>query len=357
MNNKNLFLCFFCLLLCFLGRAFPENISKLGQDILSKCHLIVQGKPLKSILLPQGGKLIPMKVNSIYYGKAKISQTIHIVYLEVPSFSEQEEWIVFLKALPSGQMYECVGDFSLKEKEGAAKLLALEKIIQIESIPEENQKKKHYLESCLDGLKAQDAWTRVHWLKEWKHLVSHKPDVLDQSLLPKLQEIYDSIVDHDIRDEIRKYLIKLKKQNPQEEKETTQSLLWEKIKQAEKKLKTGSSLEEKIQALQILGFFPCSFSQKALLLSLEDPSPSIQALAAFYLGNQESSKAIPALMKILQSESHIHVKKNAIRSLGKLRAKEAIPLIQEYLSIPHTKEIAQRVLKALSSQNYAGENP
>ena len=352
MLYKKFYFCYFCLLLCFVARALPEHISKFGKDVLSRCHLIVKGSPLKTIALPQGGKLIPLQVHSIYYGKAKISQSLYIVFLEIPSFAEKEEWVVFLKALPSGQMYESIGDFSFKDKEAAYKLLALEKIIQIESVAEENQKKKYYLESCLNGLNAQDAWTRVHWLKEWQHLISHDPDALDQSLFQRLKEIYDSIVDNDIREEIQKNLIKLKKQQPKEEKKFTKSPFLVKFRQAEQKLRTDAPLEEKIQALQMLGFFPCSFSQQALIFALGDSSPHVQALAAFYLGNQQNHQAVPALIKVLKSNSPLRVKKNAIRALGQLRAKEAIPWIQEYIHIPYTKEIAQKTLQSLASQTY-----
>ncbi len=335
------------LMLGFLPEVFCEYISKFGKETLSRCNLIVKGNPLKTIHLPQGGKMVSFKINAIYYGKAKVSESIYIVFLDLPAFSGEEEWVFFLKTLPSGQMYESIGDFSVKDKESPQKILALEKMVLVESIPE-TQKKERYKEFCLEGMRADNAWTRFHWLREWRHLISGSPDVLEAEIFQRLQEIYESVVDSDLREEIKKNLLRIKKNKPEEGKKTSASLFWEKIQNAQKKLQESSSLEEKIQAVQLFGSFPCSVSQDALILALQDGFPQVQALAVFYLGNHRNPQSIPEILKILKSEKKIRVKKNAIRALVQLHARDAIPWIQEYIKNPYTKDIAQRAMQALS---------
>ena len=342
-------ICFFWAILCFSQQAFPEYISKMGNEILSQCNLIVKGNPIRLNALPQGAKILSFKVKAVYQGKAKLAQNLYIVMIEVPVFSPEEEWVFFLKSLPSGHMYESIGDFSLKSKDSSARIAALEKILQMESIQNEENRRKKYIELCLEGVVASDFWTIFHWLKEWRHLVEKYPEVLDQNFLQELQKTYDQAVQEDVKEEIKKNLLIIKKQKPQEENKFPESLFWGKIQEARDKITGFASLDEKEEALCVLGSFPCSLSQEALLHAFKDDSPSIRALAVFYLGNHRNPQAIPELIEILKTDSSLRVRKNAIRALGQLRAKEAIPLIQEYTKLPYTKETAERVLRFLQS--------
>lgn len=342
---------FFYLSLFCLCSPQAKYLTQFGQDVLSRADIIAKGTPLKWISLPRGGQMIHFKIEAVYYGKIKLHEIVYLLFLVPPTWQDKVEWVVFLKALSSGQAFEVIGDFSLQDKEGAARLSALEKILEVELLDNEALQKERYLSRCLAGLTQKEVWSRVYWFQEWRHLVETWPELLQPSLLPKIQAIYDEASEISLRQELAKNILQIKKKSepPMAAIPEQDSLpLFGKIRDARKKLES-KNIEDKIEALHVLGHFPCALSQEALLLALEDSSPPLRALAIFYLGQHKHPDVVHRLMRILEEDRDMRVQKNAIEALERLFATEAIPRIQRYEKIPYTSFFAKKALQTLTS--------
>lgn len=107
-----------------------EYISHFGNKVIKTSDFIVKGTPVKISKLSKGGSyIIHFRVDSVLKGKMQVAKIIYLIYMISPSFEKGEQWVVFLRALSSGNAFEVKGDFSLKAKESIVKVESLKKLI------------------------------------------------------------------------------------------------------------------------------------------------------------------------------------------------------------------------------------
>ncbi len=207
--NYSIFLIFF---LTTLVWGIENYVSKFGQEVLSKCDLIVQGMPVQTRKLPHGGtKVIEFSVTEIYQGQIALGQVIYLYTLSDITFANQEKWIVFLKKMSFRHNFEMIGDFSLQEHDAVAKIQTLQNLLKLELIPDINQRKIAYLDYCLNNLIHSESWVRAHALGEWKHFLKYYDGLLNTIYLEKLASICEGIPELSFRKEIEKDIIRLKR--------------------------------------------------------------------------------------------------------------------------------------------------
>ena len=342
----------FIILTCGVVNAGP--VSKFAAETLSKSDLVLCGRPLKKIHLPNGGDFITFHITEVYKGQIAADRTIYLVYLLPPVFSENEQWVVFVRSLSSRYTGQALNQFSLKERDGPHKLQALKKLLEIEALPDSSLRKQAYLNYCLAGMAAIEPWTRAHAFQEWEYLFTRYKDMRSPALVKRLEQVYTSIPELSLRDRLKKKIITIKRHLSKavpavNGRSGYTSELFQRLQLAQEQLSDAKTIAEKIAALHFLGAFPCEMAQRALLRSLEDSSQHMRALAVFYLGRHGNATAVPALLSILQKDPSLRVRKNTIIALAKLNVRVAIPAIEKYLTLPYTRQAALQALQKLGS--------
>ena len=183
-----------CLLWYSLNTALAEWITKLGSEVLNRTDLVVEGVPLQSFDLQGGGVIIQFQIKVIYYGQIEFGRKISLIYHTKTGFIKGDRWVVFLKKMGSSSNFEAIGDFSVKDKEGAARCKSLERLITLELIPNQMDRHKTYLEYCLSGLTVAEPWVRSHAWQELEHLIATHLNQID-GYLASLEKIYPDIPD------------------------------------------------------------------------------------------------------------------------------------------------------------------
>ncbi len=206
-------ICFACWIVLWGCCAWgSEYITKFGRETLSECSLVIQGTSLLVQHLPRGGGCVfHFHVQKIYQGKIALGKTIYLCSWTEYSYTPQEQWVVFAKALSSQNAFQIIGHFSLREKDSKHKIMILEQLGAIESIADLSQRKEAYLEYCLQGLGHTEPWIRSHAFGEWRYFLRRYLGILTFSDIERLAKICEGIPELSLRYELQKDIIFLKK--------------------------------------------------------------------------------------------------------------------------------------------------
>ena len=303
-------ICFILILLhSFL---LADYITKFGKDIISASDLIIKCSYVGFLSMPKGGgKIAIFNVEGTIKGKIELKKRINVLYTALPGFESENLYVLVLKSLKSQHLFEPIAEFSLKEKDGQAKLNVLEKITALESILDENQKIKLYFDYCLTHLKDQNGWVREHAFKEWIYLT--KKASIQFEMIETLKKIYEEIPEEHIKEQLKKDIVEIEKSNILKDK-----AILKKIENSIKKsinLTNSKEISKRIEALNWLYLFPTSKSFAIFIQALNDDSEDVRCLAIFYLGLNKEKRALEHLKKIAKNDHSERVRKSAIRAL------------------------------------------
>ena len=112
------------------------------------------------------------------------------------------------------------------------------------------------------------------------------------------------------------------------------------------KLKKDNIVEQ-LEAIHSVAQYPGSLSHGILVENLQHISSHIRSAVLFHLRVHGTPKDIHIILEVLQNDSSLRVRKNAIKALSALGAIEAIPEIKKYLNIKYTQKTAQKALLQL----------
>ncbi|HNZ66694.1 MAG: HEAT repeat domain-containing protein [Planctomycetes bacterium] len=310
MGKYLILICFFCL---FLTAQEKQYISQFGNDVLQKTILIVRGKPSAIVKFPQGNNAIRFKIEEIFFGQAHLFQSIFIFSIPITTISSEDSWVIFLKPMTSEHCMESIGYFSLQDKEAQEKITMLRKIIALEMRKNKKQKQEAYLQYCLEGIVSEKIWTQNNAFQEWLYLCKEHKSLLTKTLLPKLQNIHESLLNKQIQNQIRRTILEIRKTLPENQHlDTKQDLPWlQELEQATKDWQNADTLEKKAKIIQCIGLFPCQNSRMILQDALQDNNPRIRAMSLFYIHFQKDYYFIAQLQKIALHDPIPYIQKKA----------------------------------------------
>lgn len=308
-------------LLFFCCCIFADNnwISQFGSTIVSKASLIVRAKPLSLVNLSKGNTAIQVQIEEILYGHAVLFQKMFIFSISSSIFSKEESWILFLKPMSSQHCMECIGFFSVFDQDAQEKIIMLHKLLLLEKIENQKEKEKAYLSYCLDGLMSSKLWIQSQAYAECFFLAKQYPYLLDSSVLPKLQQAYNNLLDTQIKEKIGQLILSIRQKEKllEEDEDKEKITFWDDWKKATSQWSLAKTLEEKAKVLQCVGMFDSYNSRMILQNALEDAIPRVRIMAIFFIEYQTNYYFVESLRKIAQKDKNIQVQQRAKSVLKK----------------------------------------
>ncbi len=328
-----------------LSWANSNYISLLGNDILQKSELVVLGRPFKVTPLVRTGQVVRFEITDVYWGRSEIGRKVNVFYYFLSKkITPEEQAILFLKPLSTQNTYEVVREITNQDKYFASKQKSLRKLLMIESLSSDEEKKRQLVNFCASGLASQDSWTRWNALHQWEYLVQQKKYIAADEL-QKIIISYKKIPELSLKSRLSTSIIKVKRRLDSSQKKlpianrviSPPSVHEEEIKKTALKLQKANSLEEQIKAITILASYPSPISRQAFVTALNSPSLHIRSLSLFYLRLYGTSAEIAPIWQCLEKESSGRVCKNALQALVALGEQDIRQKAKKYLSNPYIK--------------------
>ena len=312
---------FSAVLLFFCCCVFAENnwISQFGSTVIANTSLIVRAKPLSLVNLAKGNSAIQVQIEEILYGHAILFQKMFIFSIPSSIFSDEESWILFLKPMSSQHCMECIGFFSVFDQDAKEKIMMLHKLLLLEKIENKTEKEKAYLSYCLEGLVSSQLWIQSQACAECLFLANQYPYLLDSSVLPKLQQAYENVLDKTIKEKIGQLILSIRQKSQllDQDDEKEEVTFWDDWKKAVLQWNLAKTLEQKVKVLQCIGMFDSYDSRMILRSALEDENPRIRVMAIFFIEYQMNYYFIDSLRKIAQRDKDTRVQEHAKSVLKK----------------------------------------
>lgn len=155
-------------------------VSVLGRGVLARTTLLVRGKVQRSGALGFGAEVGTVELLETLRGPAPGGATVQVLTSEKGYFRRYPgEAVFFLKPLSGGTRYEPVAVMDLADGAGEARLAALRRVLEVEALPE-GERAGALRKVCLQGLQAEDAWTRRNAARELAHLTLVAPRVFTE---------------------------------------------------------------------------------------------------------------------------------------------------------------------------------
>ncbi len=304
-------------------------VTVIGTNTLAKSQLVARGKLERVSALPFGLEMGTVKVEEVLWADRPGTKpdSVQVLSNEPGYFSSaKEESIWFLKRLEGRARYECAGIVDLGDRDGAARLAAVRRSLEIESLPA-GLRAEALREACFEGLGAPDAWTRQNAGRELAHLAGLRPGAFtaadagdvaeramgegDRILRPLLVEAAESLARAGARGELA----------PGEGPRVSLGGA-----AAFRALREEKDPAKRAEAVAGVGAEPGAAADGALVGALrEDPAPAVRTAAARALSTRPRAAAATAgLVEALRRDGEPAVRAAAAEALGILGAAEGI---------------------------------
>lgn len=333
--------------LFFIGTIFADGVTKIANEYLNDNSLVVYGRST-NVMGIQSNAIVTFEIESIYWGKTGNSKiNIFYPFIKAPKKLDIESKLVFVVPMKSGHNFKSIREFSASDRFAKQKLNSLEKLLAIEKLPRKIAEDEHFA-FCIMQLKSDTVWQRWNGFWEWQYIVMSRPKKITSKMLREIILTYSLIPELSLKKRMRETIIRTKRilGNEVIEDSVDNDSVQISIENAILELKKDN-LQTQIQAIHTIGQYRNTTSHDILIKNLQHSSHHIRSICLFYLRFQGGSRDIGLIMQILQNDTSLRVRKNAIITLGKIGAIEAIPEITKYLQFTYTKRVAKNALDQL----------
>ncbi len=166
----------------------PGAVSVLGRGVLGRTDLLVRARVERVSRLAAGTQLGVLAVEETLRGPPP-QGAVQVMTTEDGYFSRYPgEAVFFLRALRASRRYDCLAVMDLADADGAPRLLALRRVLEVEALPAE-RRAGALREVCFESLGARDAWTRRNAGRETAHLADTRPDAFTPEDLADLRRV------------------------------------------------------------------------------------------------------------------------------------------------------------------------
>jgi HEAT repeat protein len=301
-------------------------VTVLGTDVLRRARVAVRGTLDKVTHVGVGVEVATVGVAETLWGTPPEGKRIRILSNEAGYFSRvAPEAIFFLEPLEPGDRYTCRAVIDGTGEEGAARLAAVRRSLDIERRPRE-ERAAALRASCFESLGAPDAWTRRNAGREIAHLSGLRPGAFTAADLRDLRRAALRERDTALRPSLVAAVESLSRAAAEDRLAPPDAgAVTLRGAPLLRRLREDPDPKARRQAAEAAGR-EGEAGEAALVESVEkDADAGVRAAAAEALGSAGSAaRSGPALLRRAKEDADPLVRAAAVESLGLLGAADAV---------------------------------
>lgn len=313
-----------------------DPVTYMGQTMLARSDLVARGAaPADLCKVGLGAYFMVFEVDEVLYGRDGVRR-VQLIGSDPSEFPlPKQPCVLFLRHL-DGARYEPTGIVDTTGAEGAVRLKALKSYIGIEETRGPRAKRRALHDLLMKNLRSGDRFLRWSAARELAHFTEKNGRYFSRKDLKEMRARSAQGESPVFRDLLHSAVTQIahslgESGKPRHADHSTAKDLgtgppgYARLCSAY--LAPGASAQHRLAALRELCTKFLRYAGPALIKALGDPSAKVRELAAYQLGQGEVDAAKKPLTDLLANESSKKVLSAAVRSLGILGARKALPEI------------------------------
>ncbi len=310
-----------------------DPVTYLGSHILSRTDLVVRGRIESRVRLPVGTVLSNLTVAETLLGEAGAARIL-LLSLDPSALPPRgTEAVFFLRRVGEGR-YEPLGSVDTSSREGSLRLATLRKYLAIERIPDATKKREELRDLLLANLASKTRFLFWSAARELAHFSKDNRAVFRPEDVARIRKKLAAAPDPLVREFLKTTLENLgaaaAPPSPGGKRPDRPRLTTREFQELMRTWKAG--IPDTRRRLEVLKRLVSRYLRDTLPIlpaALRDSSAPVREVAALSLGEGLVEESVPSLVGLLAGEKDLAVRKAAIQALGILRARAALPVLEE----------------------------
>jgi hypothetical protein len=319
--------------------AFKDPVTYLGKRMLPRTDLVALGQVIEANRVGTAASVARFSLTEVLAGKES-RKTVLLISPDPSSLPEKRtECVLFLRRLDDGR-YEPLGRVELRGRGRATKLDTLKEYLRIEAIGDGEKKRKALRDLLMKNLVSDDPFLFFSAARELAHFTERNGSLLSEEDARVIARRAAGTGNAVLKELLATSLANLGR-GPEQDKGDAEGVPKTGLpkSRAFKELastwrKGGLGTRERLALVRELCTRHLRHAGPILVEALGDADSEIRELAAQNLGEAKFAAAEAPLIRLLTRERKPRVLRAAIRSLGVLKSKAALPAILELARDP-----------------------